>query len=114
MNIGSKSVWFALLLQVLVCSLLTILSIPVVGQETREPSETVEILADIQEKVGERYRLRGNVEVRFRGMKLKADEVTYDGISGEATARGNVEFKRENETVHAREGTYNLRTGRGP
>ena len=39
-----------------------------------------------QEKDGDIYKLHGNVEIHYRTYVLRADEVTYDSDSGEATA----------------------------
>ncbi|MFQ5818119.1 MAG: LPS-assembly protein LptD [Terriglobia bacterium] len=78
-----------------------------------QPPQELEILADTQQKIGDTYVLRGQVEIRYRGMTLKADEMTYDEASGEVTARGQVEFERENEHVRAETANYNLRSGRG-
>ncbi|MBI4462954.1 MAG: LPS-assembly protein LptD [Acidobacteria bacterium] len=79
------------------------------GQEARE----LVILADSQEKVGDTYVLRGQVEIRYRGMTLKAGQITYQESSGDATAEGQVEFERDDEVVRAESATYNLRSGQG-
>jgi len=96
-----------------VCFWMLWLSLAGVWPAAAQQAELVEIFADRQQRSKETYILRGNVELRYRGLTLRADEVTYNETSGEVEARGNVEFARENELVGASEGTYNLRTGRG-
>src|SRR5947209_15640169 len=53
------------------------------------PAEDVLIVADHQEKDGEFYRLRGNVQINYRGYQLNADEVTLNRSTGDAAAKGN-------------------------
>ena len=48
--------------------------------------------ADTQERGEDLSRLRGHVQITFRGMKLTADEVTYNEASGEIVATGHVLF----------------------
>lgn len=101
--------------QLVILAILLVAASAVSAQEKApaESARTLEIQADVQEKVGSLYRLRGHVVIRYRDMTLKADEVTYDDDSGEATVTGNVELVRATETVRAESGTYNLRTGVG-
>src|SRR3974390_3442916 len=47
------------------------------------------ICADQQEKDGDVYKLRGEVEIHYRTYVLRADEATYDSNSGEAAASGH-------------------------
>ncbi len=54
--------------------------------------EPVTIKAREQEKQGDVYKLRGDVEIDFRSYILRADEITYDSSTGDATATGNVRF----------------------
>ena len=75
--------------------------------------EVVEILADSQQKSGSVFLLRGHVEVRYRGVRLTADEITYDEGTRVVEARGQVVFERDDDRVEAAEGRYNLRTGEG-
>ena len=85
------------------------------GQVLRGESsgQALEILADSQQRLGDTYILRGHVEIRYRGLTLRADEITYNETSGEALAQGQVELEHEQETVRAEAGRYNLRTGEG-
>ena len=77
--------------------------------------ELVRITADQQEKSGNLYHLRGNVEILFRDIRLAADEVDYDESTGDLDARGKVRFQREanQEDIHASEAHYNLTTELG-
>ena len=75
----------------------------------------VRITADRQEKFGNLYHLRGNVEVLFRGMRLTADEVDYDESTGDLDARGHVRFQRKanQEDIRGSKVRYNLTTELG-
>jgi LPS-assembly protein len=77
--------------------------------------EIIRILADRQEKFGEIYHLRGNVEITYGDMRLTADEVDYDQAAGTADARGNVHFIRESsqEDIQAQDAHYDLQTELG-
>ena len=69
-----------------------------------------------QEKVGDVYKLHGNAEIHYRTYILRADEVTYDSDSGEATASGHftLDGGPNDDHIKASHGTYNLtaETGR--
>jgi len=73
------------------------------------------VKADQQEMHGQIFTLKGNVEITFRGMDFKANEMTYDRDTGEATATGNVEFSGgpHDEHIRATHGTYNVNTDSG-
>ncbi|HWP85209.1 MAG TPA: LPS assembly protein LptD [Terriglobia bacterium] len=77
--------------------------------------ETVEMRADAQERDGDRYRLRGHVEIAYGAMLLTADEAEYDASTGELTASGAVHFteKRQQASIRARRARYNLRQATG-
>src|SRR5215472_11765247 len=74
------------------------------------------ICAIQQEKQGDVYKLRGDAEIHYRTYILRADEITYDSNSGEATASGHVTLDGgpNDDHVKASHGTYNLtaETGR--
>ena len=80
-----------------------------------EPGEEITIRALQQEKAGDVYKLRGEVEIRFRQFVLRADEITYDTASGEVTANGHVVFDGgpHDEHLEADHATYNVRTESG-
>ncbi|MFQ5695157.1 MAG: LPS-assembly protein LptD, partial [Terriglobia bacterium] len=86
------------------------------AQEPAAPpagADLVEIVADQQRKTGDLYVLTGNVEIRYRGMVLTADRVTYDEKTRTVEARGNVVFEQGDDRVEAREARYNLATESG-
>jgi LPS-assembly protein len=76
-------------------------------------ADIVEILADFQQKAGEVYLLRGHVEIRYRGVTLTAEEITYDEGRRVVDARGQVVFEKDDDRVEASEARYDLRTNEG-
>lgn len=93
-----------------------LLALPAAAQQPATPppsADIVEIVADSQQKAGEVYLLQGNVEVRYRGMTLHADQVTYDEKKRTVEARGHVVFERDDDRLEAEEGRYELGSGRG-
>jgi len=74
------------------------------------------ICAGQQEKVGDVYKLHGDAEIHYRNYVLRADEVTYDSDSGEATASGHFHLDGgpNDDHIKASRGNYNLtaETGR--
>src|SRR5437588_262050 len=77
--------------------------------------EPVTIKAREQEKNGDIYTLRGEVEIEFRNSTLKADTITYNSSTGEITATGNLEFEGglHDEHITASHGSYNVRSQTG-
>ncbi|HMK31630.1 MAG TPA: LPS assembly protein LptD [Terriglobales bacterium] len=77
--------------------------------------EEVTIKAEQQEKVGDVYHLRGNVEVEFRSFVIRADQVTYNSDTGEVSAEGHFVFDGglHDEHIEATHGTYNVQTDSG-
>lgn len=75
------------------------------------PGEEVTIEARQQEKVGDLYRLRGDVVIHFRGYVLSADELTYNAATGEATGSGHLVFDGgpNDEHLEADHATYNVK-----
>ncbi len=73
----------------------------------------LEILADRQRKEGDLFFAEGNVELRYAGMRLTADRVTYNAKTRDAKVQGHVVFERENQHLEAESAKYNLETGRG-
>jgi len=69
-----------------------------------------------QEKQGDLYQLHGKAEIYYRGYVLRADEVTYNSDSGEATASGHftLDGGPNDDHIRATHGAYNLtaETGR--
>jgi LPS-assembly protein len=80
-----------------------------------QPGEDVTIQALQQEKAGDVYHLKGEVEIRFRRFILRADDITYNTTSGEITATGHVVFDGgpHDEHLEADRATYNVRTDSG-
>ncbi len=74
------------------------------------PKDIVLVRAINQEKLGSVYHLRGGAEVETTDMILKADEIDYDEVSGDAEARGNVRFEHfvRGEKLQASRAEYNL------
>ena len=68
-----------------------------------------------QEKDGAIYKLHGNAEIHYRDYVLRADEVTYDSDSGQATATGHfsVDGGPNDDHIKASHGTYNVTTETG-
>jgi len=81
-----------------------------------QDSDSTTICSLQQEKVGDVYQLHGDAEIHYRTYILRADEVTYNSDSGEATASGHVRLDGgpNDEHIKASHGTYNLtaETGR--
>lgn len=89
---------------------------PCATEAATETSQETTICAIQQEKVGNLYKLRGDVEIHYRNYVLRADEVTYNSDSGEATASGHFRLDGgpNDDHIKASHGTYNLtaETGR--
>jgi LPS-assembly protein len=86
------------------------------SQAANQDSDSTTICSLQQEKTGDVYQLHGDAEIHYRTYILRADEVTYDDDSGEATASGHVRLDGgpNDEHIRASHGTYNLtaETGR--
>ena len=82
---------------------------------TSQIEEDVTIRAVQQEKDGVLYKLRGEVEVRYRTYILYADEITYNSSTGDTELEGHVVLDGGpyDEHVEASHGTYNIRTETG-
>jgi LPS-assembly protein len=89
---------------------------PCASQAANEDSDQSTICATAQEKDGDIYKLHGNAEIHYRDYVLRADEVTYNSDSGEATASGHVTLDGgpDDDHIKASHGTYNVtaETGR--
>ena len=73
------------------------------------------ICANDQEKDGDLYKLRGDAEIHYRTYILRADEVTYNSDTGEATASGRftVDGGPNDDHLRSSHGHYNLTTETG-
>jgi LPS-assembly protein len=89
---------------------------PCASQAANEDSDQTTICAITQEKDGEIYKLHGNAEIHYRDYILRADEITYNRDSGEATASGHLTLDGgpNDDHIRASHGTYNVtaETGR--
>ena len=79
-------------------------------QAAAQDADSTTICADQQEKVGSVYKLRGNAEVHYRTYVLRADELSYDADTGEATATGHftIDGGPNDDHIKASHGTYNV------
>ena len=79
------------------------------------PANTAIIRAKTQEKAGDVYTLRGEVEIDYRNLVFRADEASYNDATGEVTARGHLALDggRYDEHITASHGEYNLETQTG-
>jgi LPS-assembly protein len=68
------------------------------------------ICAVQQEKDGDLYKMRGDVEIHYRGYILRADEATYNSDTGEATASGHftLDGGPNDDHIKASHGNYNV------
>ena len=71
--------------------------------------------SDTQTKDGDLYTLAGDVVITYHDHVLRADTVTYNGATGEATVRGHVTLTggANDEYIKATHGTYNVHTSTG-
>src|SRR5271169_4640549 len=62
--------------------------------------DEVLIRADEQEKSQDIYKVRGNVEIRFRTNVIHTDQATYDSSTGIVTATGHVVYDGGTHSEH--------------
>src|SRR5437660_2288768 len=84
-------------------------------QLSASEGESVNISSQQQEKNGDVFILRGEVEITFRSYVLHADTITYNADTGEVNASGHISFYGEPHDMHltASRGTYNIRSQTG-
>jgi len=84
-------------------------------QLSASEGEPVTISSRQQEKNGEVFTLRGEVEITFRGYVLHADTITYNRETGDVTAEGHITFDGGPHDMHltADRGTYNIHSQTG-
>src|SRR5262249_5130221 len=89
---------------------------PCAAQAALEEPDTVTVCADRQEMIGRIVKLRGNAEIHYRSYILRADELTYNSDTGEATATKHfsIDGGPNDDHIRASHGTYNVtaETGR--
>ena len=80
-----------------------------------EQGEPVTIRAREQEKQGDVYTLRGDVEIEFRNMTIRGDEISYNAATGIVTATGHLVLDGgpHDEHIEASRGTLNIRNKTG-
>ena len=88
---------------------------PCASAAATEQQNATTICAVQQEKEGAIYKLHGDAEIHYRGYVLRADEVTYDSDSGEASGSGHftLDGGPNDDHIKASHGTYNLTTEMG-
>ncbi len=87
---------------------------PCAEQAKLRPDEPT-LCAIQQEKVGDIYKLHGAAEVYYHDYILKADEMTYNSDTGDATAEGHLSLDGgpNDDHIRASRGSYNLETETG-
>jgi len=90
-------------------------SLPSTEFTLNHPGEPVTIKAREQEKEGDLFKLRGDVEIEFRDLVFRADEITYDARTGQVTATGHMVLDGgpHDEHIEASRGQYNVRSQTG-
>ncbi len=88
---------------------------PSTSANPRKSGGEAVIQATTQEKIGDIYKLRGNVVIHFRNYVIYADDVTYNDATGDVTANGHLVFEGgpRDEHVTATHGTLNTQTETG-
>ncbi len=90
---------------------------PCAERAAETPDKTISTICAIQqEKDSSVYKLHGNAEIYYRTYVIRADDMTYDSDTGEATATGHfsIDGGPNGDHIRATHGTYNLtaETGR--
>jgi LPS-assembly protein len=92
------------------------LNTPCAKQAEAQDKNLPTICAIQQEMIGSMYKLHGNAEIHYGTYIVRADEVTYDSDTGEATGAGHfmLDGGPNDDHIRASHGTYNLiaETGR--
>ena len=88
---------------------------PCATQAAEQDSDSTTICALQQEKDGDVYRLHGDVEIHYQNYILRADDLTYNSDTGEATAAGHftVDGGPNDDHIKAGHGNYNVTTETG-
>jgi LPS-assembly protein len=89
-------------------------SIPDAKDSKPKSADTVVIESDSQTKNGDILSAAGYVNCRLEDMRLQADRVTYNEVTADMVAEGNVIFDQgENQRVTARRAEINWNSRRG-
>jgi LPS-assembly protein len=83
---------------------------PCATKAATQDSDESTICAIEQEKDGAIYKLHGEAEIHYRSYVLRADDVTYNSDTGQATGTGHFRLDGgpNDDHVQASHGTYNL------
>lgn len=82
------------------------------GPQT-QAQEEITVYARNQEKTKDRIFLAGDVEVRYKDLRLFADRVEIDPKTKDCVATGNVTVQLPNESLSAEKMFVNLETKQG-
>ncbi len=79
------------------------------------PAQRAVLESDTQSQHGDLYTLSGDVQITYGDHVLRADNVSYNDATGEATAAGHVDLSggQNQEHIAASHGSYNLKTQTG-
>jgi LPS-assembly protein len=85
------------------------------AQQIPAPSgeATVRLEAEQQRKEGDVFFADGNVEIRYRNYRLRADHVQYDAKTYAVTARDHVQLDVDTQHLTADSADFNVKTGEG-
>jgi len=90
---------------------------PASAQEIVAPSPTgetgVRLEAEQQRKEGDLYFADGNVEIRYKNLRLRADHVKYNTTTYLATANGHVLLDVNTQHLNADSADFNVVSGEG-
>ncbi len=86
---------------------------PQAGTPAQEAEAELTVFARTQEKTKDRIFLIGDVEIRYKDLRLFADRVEIDPKTKDCVATGNVTIQLPDESVTAEEVFINLETKEG-
>ena len=88
---------------------------PCATQAASQDAGSATVCADTQEMIGKTYKLHGHAEIHYRNYIVRADELTYNSDTREATATGHfqVDGGPNDDHIRASHGTYNVMTETG-
>ncbi len=83
--------------------------------QTQAPSAQgdAELEATQQRKEGQVFYADGNVEIRYHGMRLRADHAEYNGVTYQVVARDHVQLDDGTQHLEADRAEFNLRSHQG-
>ncbi|MCI0338670.1 MAG: LPS assembly protein LptD [Acidobacteria bacterium] len=87
--------------------------ITIVAQVEPGKSEEVAFLSEKQEVQGDVYILTGNVQVTYGDILVIADRATYNKVTDDLLAEGNVFFEQQGQRIAGERIELNARTKRG-